>query len=71
MIFKKDFEEKKRIIFFGFTSDIWIYLLQELKKRDIQFEKNNALVIHGGGWKRLENKNISKKHFSNSVKKIF
>ena len=69
-LLKKTLKKKKSIIFFGFTSDIWIYLLQELKKRDIQFEKNNALVIHGGGWKRLENKNISKKHFSNSVKKI-
>ena len=38
-LFKKTLKEKKSIIFFGFTSDIWIYLLQELKKRDINLRR--------------------------------
>lgn len=67
---KKILKKKKNIIFFGFTSDIWIYLLKELNKKNIKFKKNNALLIHGGGWKRLEDKNISKNHFNSFSKKI-
>ena len=69
-VLKKNLNKKKNIIFFGFTSDIWIYLLKELEKKNIKFKKNNALLIHGGGWKRLENKNISKNYFNNFAKKI-
>jgi len=66
---KKILEKKKNIIFFGFTSDVWVYLLNELNKKAIKFKKNNSLLIHGGGWKRLENKNISKNYFNNFAKK--
>ena len=69
-VLKKNLNKKKNIIFFGFTSDIWIYLLKELEKKNIKFKKNTALLIHGGGWKRLENKNIIKNNFNNFAKKI-
>lgn len=66
---KKILKKKKNIIFFGFTSDVWIYLLKELNKKNIKLKKSNALLIHGGGWKRLENKNISKNHFNSFAKR--
>ncbi len=66
---KKISKKKKNIIFFGFTSDVWIYLLKELNKKKIKLKKSNALLIHGGGWKRLENKNISKNYFNSLAKR--
>jgi phenylacetate-coenzyme A ligase PaaK-like adenylate-forming protein len=66
---KKILKKKKNIIFFGFTSDVWIFLLKELNKKNIKLRKSNALLVHGGGWKRLENKNISKNYFNSFAKK--
>ena len=67
---KRILKKKKNVIFFGFTSDVWIYLLKELNKKKIKLKKNNGFLIHGGGWKKLENQNISKKYFNNFAKKI-
>ena len=61
--------KNENIIFFGFTSDVWTSLIQNSNKNKIKFNKNNSILIHGGGWKKLENKNISKKKFDNFVKK--
>ena len=31
----------------------------------IKLPKNNGILIHGGGWKKLENISVSKKKFKN------
>ena len=33
----------------------------------IKIPKNNGILIHGGGWKKLENISISKKNFKNTI----
>lgn len=66
---KKILKKKRNIIFFGFTSDVWTYLLKELDKKNIKLKKKNSLLVHGGGWKKLENQKISKKHFNDFAKK--
>ncbi len=60
----------KNFVIFGFTSQIWFNLVQNLKKRKIKIKKNNGIVIHGGGWKKLHDKAISNKSFKKELKEI-
>jgi hypothetical protein len=44
--------KNKKILFFGFTFMIWQHLLLPLQKLNKKFNFKNAVVIHGGGWKK-------------------
>ena len=55
---KKNLDEP--FILFGFTSQIWFELILYMKKENIIFNKNNGIVIHGGGWKKMKDKSVSK-----------
>jgi len=59
---------KKRFIIFGFTSFVWKYLIDELKKRKIFLNKNNSILIHGGGWKKMNNLNVTNNIFKKYAK---
>ena len=56
----------QNFLIFGFTSQIFKYLIQSevIKKKNLRL--TNGILIHGGGWKKLENLKIS----NNSFKKI-
>lgn len=64
---KKNPEEK--FVIFGFTNNIWTNLLQMLKQKRMSLSKNNGMLIHGGGWKKLENISISKMEFNKNIKR--
>jgi hypothetical protein len=57
-----------KFFIFGFTSFVFENLLEKLKIDKINLDFKNAILLHGGGWKKLENKKISNKVFK---KKIF
>lgn len=59
------FSDKKFIIF-GFTYDVYKFLLNKLDKKKINFE--NGILLHGGGWKKLESIKISNKDFKRKLK---
>jgi hypothetical protein len=61
--------KKKNLIIFGFTSDIWTYLLRNSNKRNLNLKFKNTILIHGGGWKKLENQSVGRKNFNKLVKK--
>mgnify|MGYP001163526866 CR=1 FL=1 len=64
---KKNPQEK--FVIFGFTNNIWTNLVKKLKQKKINLSKNNGILIHGGGWKKLENSSISKVEFNKNIKK--
>ena len=61
-------------VIFGFT---WIiYLLIEKYQNDNNIKKvlqmfNNPLILHSGGWKKLQNIKISKSEFNEKVSEFF
>ncbi len=59
---------KKKFFIFGFTSFIFENLIEKLKINKLNLDFRNAILLHGGGWKKLENKKISNESFK---KKIF
>lgn len=72
----QDFLEKykgEKILLFGFTFIIWQYFYKELlqlKEKGIAFDLSNAILIHGGGWKKLINEAVSSKEFHQCINKI-
>ena len=41
-----------------------------MKKYKILLKKNNGIVIHGGGWKKMQNKSINNNKFKEELKSI-
>lgn len=50
---------KGPVLIFGFTFMIWKYFCQELAERRLSFDFSNAVVIHGGGWKKMQDQAVS------------
>lgn len=56
----------QRILLFGFTFIVWQHFYKELvrlKDSGIVFDLSNAVLIHGGGWKKLANEAIIQEEF--------
>ena len=67
-IFLKNNHNKKFFIF-GFTHFIYENLIQKLSKKLIFSDFRNSILLHGGGWKKLEEIKISNKIFKKYLKK--
>jgi len=65
--FMKEFGDKPFFIF-GFTSYIFKSLIEQFPN-DNQFNFTNGVLLHGGGWKKMEEKKIDSKLFKNLLKK--
>jgi len=66
----RDFLHKhkgKTILIFGFTFNIWKYFVNEIKDNSLKFDLNNSILIHGGGWKKLIDRQISNKTFKEAL----
>lgn len=60
----------QRILLFGFTFIIWQHFYQELlrlQEKGIRFDLSNGILIHGGGWKKLQNEAVSEEEFHQSL----
>ena len=53
----------KRILLFGFTFMVWQHFYKELLNRGFKPDLSNAVLIHGGGWKKLAGEAVSKDEF--------
>ena len=60
---------KKKFFIFGFTSFIFENLIEKLIMKKVTINFKNAILLHGGGWKKLENKKISNKIFKEKIRK--
>lgn len=71
-----DFLEKntgRPILLFGFTFMIWQFFYQELlrlKKAGRSFDLSNGILIHGGGWKKLQNEAVSPEEFHSRLMEV-
>ncbi|KIL49937.1 acyl-protein synthetase [Jeotgalibacillus soli] len=67
----EDFLEKhkgSKIMLFGFTFMIWKYVYQESVRRCIKVDMGDSVLIHGGGWKKLQEEAVDANTFK---KKLF
>lgn len=73
-VLEKFFEENsgKRVLLFGFTFIIWKHFLLELENLALKgkiYDLSNAVMVHGGGWKKLKSEAVSKDEFKGRFKK--
>lgn len=56
---------KKQFLIFGFTSNVYLNFIKKINTRKINKKFfSNAFLIHGGGWKKIEEKKISRYKFN-------
>lgn len=60
----------KTVLLFGFTFMIWQYVYKELARLEIPLDLSNAVLIHGGGWKKLEAQKVSRDVFKQKLRGV-
>lgn len=58
------------ILMFGYTYMIWKFIVKVLEKKNIFFNKNNLILFHIGGWKKLHDEAVDFHEFNNRVKSV-
>lgn len=62
--------KNERILLFGFTFMIYLHFYKELVEKNIKLDLSNGVLIHGGGWKKLEKESISSTLFNKKLNEI-
>ena len=52
---------------FGFTSFIYEKLIKNLLTKSVNFDFENAILLHGGGWKKMEKIKVNNKVFKDML----
>lgn len=63
-----DVNRGEPVFIFGFTFMLWKYFILELLSKGMRFELNNAVLVHGGGWKKLESVAVDDTRFKDVVR---
>lgn len=56
------------VLIFGFTYMLWAYFIQALKQKGKHLHLSQAIVLHSGGWKKLEQQKVDNETFKAEVK---
>ena len=51
-------------VIFGFTSPVWFQLIKFIEKNHQNLKSNMGILIHGGGWKKMEDQSVNKSKFN-------
>lgn len=60
----------KRIFMFGFTYMIWQFFYKKLLALGQKLELKDAILIHGGGWKKLQDEAVSSADFHKAIQSV-
>lgn len=60
----------QEILLFGFTFMVWQHLVLALEKLQIKLPIHRGYLIHGGGWKQLQNQAVDALEFKNRLKNL-
>jgi len=58
------------VLLFGFTFIAWQHFVLEAQQRGLTFDSPRAVLLHSGGWKKLQAQAISKEDFSRQTAAI-
>lgn len=62
--------KNEKIFVFGFTFIIWQHFYKQILKKKIKLDFSRAILIHGGGWKKLVRESISSNDFRKKLNSI-
>ena len=57
----------RRVLVFGFTFMVWQYLIQPLELAGSRLDLQGGILVHSGGWKKLEQVSVSPGSFRERV----
>jgi len=60
----------KPIFIFGFTFMIWQYFILPLRQKNKKINLENGILLHGGGWKKLQDISVNNETFKLSLMSI-
>lgn len=60
----------ERVMLFGFTFMVWQHFCEELHCLGQKVDLSNAVLIHGGGWKKLASLAISPEQFAQRLQDV-
>jgi phenylacetate-coenzyme A ligase PaaK-like adenylate-forming protein len=58
---------QEELIIFGFTFMVWLNLLAQLEKENITVSLPKAILIHSGGWKKMQESSVDNLEFKKIV----
>jgi phenylacetate-coenzyme A ligase PaaK-like adenylate-forming protein len=65
-----DSHNGETIFMFGFTFMIWQHFYKELLKTDYHPDLSNGVLIHGGGWKKLQSESVNSDEFKSKLHSV-
>jgi hypothetical protein len=60
----------QRPVLFGFTFMVWQYFVEALERRERRLPLAGAILLHSGGWKKLEALQVSPEEFRRRVQAV-
>lgn len=60
----------QKILIFGFTYIIWKFFYESLKNSGIHLDLHNAVLLHGGGWKKMISSSVTNDEFKRGLNEI-
>lgn len=60
----------KQMMLFGFTYMVWQHLYKELARTGSTLDLSNAVLIHGGGWKKLVDEKVESSEFRKKLNDV-
>ena len=58
----------KPVLIFGFTFMVWLHFIQALKQQNKQLNFQHGILLHSGGWKKLEAQKVDNQQFKDTIK---
>ena len=55
------------IFIFGFTFMLWQYLVLPMQKKEVKLPLHQGVLLHGGGWKKLQDYAVDNVDFRNAL----
>ncbi|MCR8660528.1 LuxE/PaaK family acyltransferase [Paenibacillus endoradicis] len=59
-----------KLLLFGFTFMVWKHVVQEAKLQNIKIDFGDSVLIHGGGWKKLQDEAVDPQTFNDEIKQV-
>lgn len=63
-------EPGQRFLLYGFTYVIWQYFVRALEEAGVTLDLEGSVLIHGGGWKKMEAQKVSPEIFAERVRAV-
>lgn len=65
-----DKHKGQKIFIFGFTYIVWQYFIEQLKQKNLTFNVQDGVLLHSGGWKKLQDKAVSNQTFKAKAQQV-